>query len=358
MSTRLRLLSLDGGGVKGISTLLILDRIMEEVKNLRGQGDGMKPLPKDYFDLAGGTSSGGLIALMLFRLGMSTTVAIEKFETIVTDLFSPRIWGLNLHDFDMAGYWVGNGFLQLKSLFQSRFPREPLTAAIDKVMEETSTYEDDVSNKGNNKLLKEESGRMIDKSESVLFKSYKPPEDAGSSEFENVSIADAACATSAAPTFLPHVAIDGVDFWDGALINNNPIHQVWEARYDLAPPLPSDEDQVAEEPTVSCIVSIGTGYHTEAGELPENILNTIATVMSYSTNTRAKDRDFRRGLGRLNRRRPKDKRTKYFRFDAFIREEVNIDDWQKMKILREDTEKWMETKGKDEIKECATLLCQ
>lgn len=82
MSTPLRLLSLDGGGVKDICTLLILDRIMEEVKALRVQGNGMKALPKDYFDLAGGTSSGGLIALMLFRLGMSTTVAIEKFETI------------------------------------------------------------------------------------------------------------------------------------------------------------------------------------------------------------------------------------------------------------------------------------
>lgn len=160
MSTPLRLLSLDGGGVKGICTLLILDRIMEEVKALRVQGNGMKPLPKDYFDLAGGTSSGGLIALMLFRLGMSTTVAIEKFERIVTDIFSPRIGGLNLHELDIAGYWVGNGFLQLKALFQSRFPREPLTAAIDKVMKEASPYEDDVSSKGNNKLLKEESRRM------------------------------------------------------------------------------------------------------------------------------------------------------------------------------------------------------
>lgn len=53
----------------------------------------MAPLPKDHFGIAGGTSSGGLIALMLFRFGMGTTVAIEKFETIVTDIFSPRIGG-------------------------------------------------------------------------------------------------------------------------------------------------------------------------------------------------------------------------------------------------------------------------
>ncbi|RFU80002.1 calcium-independent phospholipase [Trichoderma arundinaceum] len=308
MSTRLRLLSLDGGGVKGICTLIVLDAIMEEVKGLGGERDGTKPLPIHYFDLAGGTSSGGLIALMLFRLSMSTTDAIGNSKKIVTDTFSPRIGDLNLHDLGEAGYWLGNGFLQLKAtLLPSRFPSEPLIAAINKVME-TSPHDDDVVNRGSNKLLKEGSRRM----------SYKPPDDAGSSEFENVSISDAACATSAAPTFLPPVNINGVDFWNGALINNNPIHRVWDARYDLAPPLPSDEEQVAEEPIVSCIVSIGTGYHTETEELPQNIISTIATAISYSTNTRAKHRNFRRGLERSNRRRPKDERTKYFRFDTRI----------------------------------------
>lgn len=196
----------------------------------------------------------------------------------------------------------------------------------------------------------------IDKGESVLFRSYKPTDDAGSSEFENVSISDAACATSAAPTFLPAVNIDGVDFWDGGLLNNNPIHQVWEARYDLAPPLPSDENQVAEEPIVSCVVSIGTGYHTETEKLPQNIFDTVTTAISYSTNTRAKDRDFHRSLERLNLRKPRCKRTKYFRLDARIREAVNIDDWQRMDILKDDTIKWVRTQASDEIKECANLL--
>jgi patatin-like phospholipase/acyl hydrolase len=49
---RLNLLSLDGGGVKGISSLITLHAIMNEVRNLIGQNDF--PLPVDYFDLAGG----------------------------------------------------------------------------------------------------------------------------------------------------------------------------------------------------------------------------------------------------------------------------------------------------------------
>ncbi|KAJ4508676.1 hypothetical protein HRR83_005768 [Exophiala dermatitidis] len=55
---QLKLLSLDGGGVRGLSSLLILKKIMREV------GAAMNPpreqlKPCEYFDLIGGTSTGG-----------------------------------------------------------------------------------------------------------------------------------------------------------------------------------------------------------------------------------------------------------------------------------------------------------
>jgi len=65
---RPRILSLDGGGVRGLSSLLILREIMEEIQRQSGTPD--TPLPCDYFDLIGGTSTGGLIAIMLGRLRM------------------------------------------------------------------------------------------------------------------------------------------------------------------------------------------------------------------------------------------------------------------------------------------------
>ena len=60
-----RILSLDGGGVRGLSTLLILRDIMEEI-------GPRSPSAKlcDYFDLISCTSTGGLIAIMLGLLGM------------------------------------------------------------------------------------------------------------------------------------------------------------------------------------------------------------------------------------------------------------------------------------------------
>lgn len=62
-----RVLALDGGGIRGLSSLLILQNIMDEVGAKSKDPD---PKPCKYFDLIGGTSAGGLIAIMLGRLGM------------------------------------------------------------------------------------------------------------------------------------------------------------------------------------------------------------------------------------------------------------------------------------------------
>jgi len=47
---KLRLLSLDGGGVRGLASLQVLKRILAEV------GD---PKPYQFFDMICGTSTGG-----------------------------------------------------------------------------------------------------------------------------------------------------------------------------------------------------------------------------------------------------------------------------------------------------------
>jgi patatin-like phospholipase/acyl hydrolase len=66
---RPRILSLDGGGVRGLSSLLILRNIMEEITRRNGPGT-VEARPCEYFDLIGGTGTGGLIAIMLGRLRM------------------------------------------------------------------------------------------------------------------------------------------------------------------------------------------------------------------------------------------------------------------------------------------------
>jgi patatin-like phospholipase/acyl hydrolase len=55
----LRILSLDGGGVKGFSSLLVLERIFRTIQ--RDNDLPEIPRPCDYFDLIGGTSTGGYV---------------------------------------------------------------------------------------------------------------------------------------------------------------------------------------------------------------------------------------------------------------------------------------------------------
>jgi hypothetical protein len=58
-TTGLCLLSLDGGGVRGLSSLLILRDIMTQLNSEREGGQLLKPC--DVFDLMGGTSTGGYV---------------------------------------------------------------------------------------------------------------------------------------------------------------------------------------------------------------------------------------------------------------------------------------------------------
>lgn len=57
---------IDGGGVRGLASLLILKRLMYRLKP--SDDEYKLPKPCDVFDFIVGTSTGGLIAIMLGRL--------------------------------------------------------------------------------------------------------------------------------------------------------------------------------------------------------------------------------------------------------------------------------------------------
>ncbi|KDQ50311.1 hypothetical protein JAAARDRAFT_200086 [Jaapia argillacea MUCL 33604] len=90
-SSGLRLLSLDGGGIRGLSELVILGEIMAGIQENDYLAEpGKVPYPCQYFDLIGGTSTGGLIALLLGRLRLSVEDATRLYAEMVRQVFSEQ----------------------------------------------------------------------------------------------------------------------------------------------------------------------------------------------------------------------------------------------------------------------------
>ena len=80
----IRLLALDGGGVRGLSSLMILQNLMSAID------PDSPPKPCDYFDMIAGTSTGGLIAIMLGRLRMTVDECISAYISLADKVFEKK----------------------------------------------------------------------------------------------------------------------------------------------------------------------------------------------------------------------------------------------------------------------------
>lgn len=86
----LRILSLDGGGVRGYSMFLILQELMHRTfVEVHGKAPRRSEIPKpcDHFDLIVGTGTGGLIAIMLGRLRLDIETCKELYVRMTRMVF-------------------------------------------------------------------------------------------------------------------------------------------------------------------------------------------------------------------------------------------------------------------------------
>ena len=77
-----RMLALDGGGIRGLITLGILEKIEKLVREKAGQK------LCEYFDYIGGTSTGAIIAAGLAR-GLTTADLVEFYTSAGQEMFDP-----------------------------------------------------------------------------------------------------------------------------------------------------------------------------------------------------------------------------------------------------------------------------
>ena len=81
-----RILALDGGGIRGVITLCLLERLESVLRSLNRNPDLRL---SDYFDLIGGTSTGAIIAAGL-SIGMTTAEVGAAYRELGASILSRR----------------------------------------------------------------------------------------------------------------------------------------------------------------------------------------------------------------------------------------------------------------------------
>jgi hypothetical protein len=125
------ILTLDGGGIRGYASLLMLQALMHEIADWEQRlaeeegviGDGEDVTREDdlqpclYFDFMYGTSTGGLIATLLGRLRLTVPQCLEIYREVGNDLFGTK-----------------RSFMP----FATRYDHTPLEEAVKKIVKKFS----------------------------------------------------------------------------------------------------------------------------------------------------------------------------------------------------------------------------
>ena len=186
-----RILSIDGGGIRGILPLAALARLERDW--LQGQSIAQ------YFDMVVGTSTGGIIALGLAR-GLTAQQILDIYVKRGVEVF-PKLNWLQLK-------WKG-----ASQYILNRCNSEALYALIEDVVGDTELWESKVR-------------LCVPSAETRNFEPFifKTPHHEDYRKDWALSMAHIAMTTSAAPAhFRPVVGQDGFEFIDGGIWANNPV---------------------------------------------------------------------------------------------------------------------------------------
>lgn len=256
-----RILSLDGGGIRGIVELETL-RAIE--KHFNGNHTHKIPI-KAFFDLIVGTSTGGIISLALAVKNWSLDEAIEQFMDLCNEAFTPREFA-GIPGFDHAAR-INHG---------SKYKTRPLHKALREALGEGLLF-GGVKNEMPECDVKvavtstDETGKKA-----IVISNYsRNSEDIPNWDFHRPSdprrelkVWQAAAATSAAAPFFKAYRNEqsGRTYYDGAFYNNNPVRVAHQERKLLWP------DVANKSPDI--FLSIGTGSSKRIAKQSERLETT------------------------------------------------------------------------------------
>ncbi|KAI0008902.1 FabD/lysophospholipase-like protein [Xylariaceae sp. FL0662B] len=264
--TPVNLLALDGGGIRGICELRVLDEIMKRVQ--KEQNLTELPRPCDYFNLMAGTSTGGLVAILLSRFKMTTRDAIAAYYDFSSKIFSKKNKiPFTVHEFNetvleqiikdmVAAKGIGELLLETKpSALSQAFVCSQRGHNQGPVVR-FRTYEAPANPAAVNSSV---SNTDVSRANSSVSSGSAMTNVSGSTiglwgNFDDIKIWEAARATTAAPGYFKPMKFfrdeKKIMFIDGAMGCNNPAYELVDEATAL----------FGTDCVLGCLVSLGTGF--------------------------------------------------------------------------------------------------
>ncbi|TKA49859.1 hypothetical protein B0A49_13135 [Cryomyces minteri] len=340
-------LSFDGGGIRGYSSLLILEAIIEKIREVEGNYDNRcnrsqnaplisstaqerVPLPCHYFDNVFGTSTGGLIAIMLGRLRMTVKNCLIEYKTLGKKVFGrKRPWK-----------WY-------------RYDHRILESVIKDVV---SRHCPDPDRRRDGKDLLAQPHPEGRSCRTAVFASSGASLPLNTGDNGRVFIYEAGRATSAAPLYFREAEVNGSRFMDGGVMMNNPSFRGFSEAANLHASRPL-ERRCTENTPVGVVVSIGTGRSAplsmfQNGNVVQQIRRIGKAAIKHLSDPEPKHEDMVVTMEHL--------KVPYFRFNVEEGlENTKMDEWKSDTIhrIQEMTQEYLKINDtRDKIRKCAEYL--
>ncbi|EXJ60327.1 hypothetical protein A1O7_04479 [Cladophialophora yegresii CBS 114405] len=261
-----RILTLDGGGIRGIIELALIQEI--EYKLALG-------IPfRDYFDLVVGTSTGGIVGLAISMgdkdADTRTSVLTKAFKSFASATFLHRRSGRLLERLGL-GHFVTSVVMSFR-LYQAQFDSSPLQAGLERFFGEHTSLFSSARTRHHQcstrvaVVTTKEFGKRAH-----LITSYNRATLGSGNDFDReddegrgMKIWEAGLATSAAPFYLPPFkkTETGNVYFDGALYMNCPAPGAVEEVKKIWP---------ENTPSLDVLLSLGTGIQESEVKIPKAI---------------------------------------------------------------------------------------
>ncbi|XP_045611711.2 calcium-independent phospholipase A2-gamma isoform X1 [Procambarus clarkii] len=310
----IRLLTIDGGGVRGLVALEVLRKIEAEAGH---------PI-HELFDYICGVSTGAILAVMMGVQRLNLDKCETLYRELSTQIFTQTTFKGATSLFMRNSYYDSNSWTDI-------LKENMGTRALIETARDTDSP----------KICLVATSANTNRIQAYLFRNYNLPYRV-TSHYQGTSsplLWEAVRASAAAPGYFSEFRIGDLILLDGGLFVNNPTAiAVHEAK------------QLWPDVDLQCVVSIGTGRHEPIATTSEASISwatRIRTVLNSATDTEGVHTTMHDLL-------PGDV---YYRFNPYLSDEIGLDEIgeERLGLMMEDTRLYLR-KNEMKIQEAARSL--